>query len=72
MSLRCLSFLSLLQEVDYEHNSSKPDATVVFSPVVVELERALQLLDDEVSRIIGEGDKARIDLDTGRAWVQGR
>jgi integrase len=37
-----------------------------------ELERAIQSLDESVSRIIAEGDQARIDLDSARTWAQGR
>lgn len=35
-----------------------------------EFERALQRLDERVSGLIEEGDKARIDLDTAKDWAQ--
>lgn len=35
-----------------------------------ELERAIQQLDAEVSGLIAEGDQARIDLDTAKAWIK--
>jgi hypothetical protein len=34
------------------------------------LEQAIRQLDDGVSRIIEEGDRARIDLDTAKKWAQ--
>jgi len=36
------------------------------------LERAIQHLDERVSGIVAEGDKARIDLDTAKGWANER
>lgn len=35
-----------------------------------ELEQAIRRLDDGVSQIIGEGDQARVDLDSAKKWAQ--
>lgn len=45
---------------------SPQEATVLRA----EFERAIQQLDGEVSRIVEEGDKARIDLDSAKEWVK--
>ncbi len=37
-----------------------------------ELERALQQLDDGVSRILGEGDAAAVGLNAARTWAQSK
>jgi hypothetical protein len=37
-----------------------------------ELERAIQSLDERVSGLIEQGDKARIDLDTAKEWAANR
>ncbi len=37
-----------------------------------ELERAIRQLDAGLSGLIGEGDAARIDLDSARDWAQGQ
>jgi hypothetical protein len=37
-----------------------------------ELERALQHLDDGVSRILGEGDAATVGLNAARTWAQSK
>jgi hypothetical protein len=50
-------------------SAKRPDAATFDR---AELERAIQLLDERVSGLIEQGDKARIDLDTAKEWAANR
>lgn len=46
--------------------ASSPDTATV---VRADVERALQLLDDGVTRLVAEGDQAIADLNTAKSWA---